>query len=51
MPTCLFVKGKPEATAFKGEVRRGRGVIQPVNIPHPHPCPPLEREGVFSADD
>ena len=36
---------KPEATAFKGEVRRGMGRFS--DKPHPHPGPPLEGEGGF----
>ena len=32
---------------FKGEVRRGMGVFFAPELPHPHPNPPLEGEGVF----
>ncbi|OGU09407.1 MAG: hypothetical protein A2075_00450 [Geobacteraceae bacterium GWC2_58_44] len=32
---------------FKGEVRRGMGVFLAPELPHPHPNPPLEGEGVF----
>ena len=31
----------------EGEVRRGGGVFWAPELPHPHPSPPLEGEGVF----
>jgi len=35
------------SSPFKREVRRGMGCFAP-ELPHPHPNPPLEGEGVFS---
>ena len=36
---------------FKGEDRRGMGYFflgRPSALPHPHPCPPLEGEGIYA---
>jgi hypothetical protein len=35
------------SSPFKGEVRRGMGVVLATMLPHPHPNPPLEGEGGF----
>jgi len=35
------------SSPFKGEVRRGMGLILHQILPHPHPSPPLEGEGDF----
>jgi len=35
------------SSPFKGEVRRGMGLIVHQILPHPHPSPPLEGEGDF----
>jgi hypothetical protein len=36
----------PISSPFKGEVRRGMGSEAAECLPHPHPNPPLEGEGV-----